>query len=210
MCVRVWVQISPFNKEINHIVLRLALQDKIFTDYITTQFSNKFTFWGWRLPPLNLGDTIQPTIRYFVDRTQVKDDEMERWPRMIQTSPMSPQKWRTFPSVVRKESCDDRRALRASNTAGLEGGGGATRQETAAAPEAGKGKETDSPAERPQPRRHLDLAQWDLLSDFLPTDHTFVLFSAPLLVVIRYTAIKNEYNPIPTAALNSPLRFPSP
>lgn len=48
------------------------------------------------------------------------------------------------------------------------------------------------------------------MSDFLPTDHTFALFSAPLLVVIRYTAIKNEYNPIPTAALNSPLRFPSP
>ena len=61
--------------------------------------------------------------------------------------------------MVRKESCDDRRVLRASNTAAFEGGGGATRQEMAVASEAGRGKETDSPAERPQPCRHLDLAQ---------------------------------------------------
>lgn len=39
-----------------------------------------------------------------------------------------------------QESCDDRRVLRASNTAGDDGGGRATRPEMAAAPEAGKAR----------------------------------------------------------------------
>ena len=78
------------------------------------------------------------------------------------------------------------------------------------ASEAGKGKETDSPAERPQPYWHHDLAQWDLLSDFLPTDHTSVLFPATRFVVIRYPAIKNEYNPIPTTAPKFTTQAPIP
>lgn len=76
------------------------------------------------------------------------DPELSRWAKSNHTSP---NKWRTFPSEVMRESCDDRMAVRASNVAGFEDGGGATSQETPVASGAGKGKETDSPAEGPQP-----------------------------------------------------------
>ena len=76
------------------------------------------------------------------------DPELSRWAQSNQTSPY---KWRIFPSEVMRESCDDRIAVRASNIAGFEDGGGATSQEMPVASGAGKGKEADSPAEGPQP-----------------------------------------------------------